>query len=133
MSLSQASSIGPFVRDDSMDSKPAMDDEEHEWYFGDTMLMYVDGEKPWMERECMRVGEVRKYIVRLDSGTIVVHEWNGHNESHAKFMNDVIIIAKNNDEIGNMFSQGRGELYMGFKHACTLGDQTGVKHVWFCL
>ena len=96
------------------------------------MLMYVEGEKPWMERECMRVGDVGKYIVTLDTGKLLVHEWNGHNESHAKFMNDVII-AKNNNEIGLMFSQGYGKLYMAFKHACTLGDQTGVKHVWFCL
>ena len=93
------------------------------------MLMYVEGEMPWMERECMRVGDVRKYFVRLSTGKILVHEWNGH-ESHAKFMND-IVLAKNNDEIGLMFSQGRGVLHMGFKHACTLGDQNEVRCVLF--
>ena len=131
MSLSKTTWIGPFVRDDSRDSKPAMDDEEDEWYAGDTMLIYVEGEMPWMERECMRVGDVRKYTVRLSTGKILVHEWNGH-ESHAKFMND-IVLAKNNDEIGLMFSQGRGEFHMGFKHAWTLGDQTDVTFVWFYL
>ena len=132
MSLSKPTCIGPFVRDDSMDHKPAMDTEEHEWYLGDTMLMYLEEEKPWMEREGMRVDEVRKYIVRLETGKMLVHEWDRHNESHARFMNDVII-AMNNDEIGLMFSQGYGTLYMGFKHACTLGDHAGVRHVSWCV
>lgn len=121
--------IGHFVHDDSRDSKPVMEDEEESWYAGETMLMYNDGEMPWVEREGIKVGDVRKYLVRLDTGTVLVHEWNG-NDSHTKFMND-LVLAKNLEEIGLMFEQGYGELHMGFKHPVTLGDQTGVKSVWF--
>ena len=96
------------------------------------MLMYVEGGEPWMERECMKVGDVGKYSVRLDTGKLLVHEWDRQNESHTKFMKDVIV-AKNNDEIGLMFTESYGGVSMGFKHPCTLGDQTGVRNVWFSL
>lgn len=131
MSLSTptTSSIGPFVHDDSMDHKPAWMDEECSWCAGETTLMYNDGEMPWMEREGISVGYVGKYVVRLDTGKLLVHEWN-RNDSHTKFMND-LVLAKNLAEIGLMFEQGYAELYMSFPHTVTLGDHTGVKHVWF--
>jgi hypothetical protein len=119
MSLSKSTCIGPFLRNDSL-------------RLGDTMLMYAEGEKPWIERECMRVGDVGQYIVTLDTGKILCCEWDRH-ESHAKFMNDVII-AKNNDEIGSMLTDEIDVMvFTTFKNARTLGDHTGVINVVFCL
>ena len=130
MSLSKPTTrIGPFVRDDSRDSKPTMEDEEGlPWDLRDATLMYNDGEMPWVERGFIRVGDVRKYAVGVGR-EMLVNEWNRH-DSHAMFMND-LVLPKNLEEIGLMFCQPDATLYMGFKHPVTLGDQTDVKHVWF--